>query len=179
VTVVKAGQARGFALIHLIFVCGIIGLLAAIAMPRLLLAKQSAGAASAIGSLRAINSSELTFALTCGGGFYAPKLTTLGTAPPGSDAPYISANLGRTDTVVQSGYTIQLTTTPYPGSPPTCNGLAMGQTGQGFKAAADPMDVENRRFFALNSNGQIWEDSNSLWAGMPETGQPSTGHLLK
>jgi type II secretory pathway pseudopilin PulG len=172
-------QAKGFALIDLLFTCGLIGVLAIIAMPRLLMARQAAGAASAIGSMRAVNSSQLTFALTCGGGFYAPKLTTLGTAPPGSDAPYISANLGRTDTVVQSGYTIQLTTTPYPGSPPTCNGLAMGQTGQGFKAAADPMDVENRRFFALNSNGQIWEDSNSLWAGMPETGQPSTGHLLK
>ena len=48
----KAGKAQGFALIDLIFVCGIIGLLCSIALPRLLLAKQSAGAASAIGSMR-------------------------------------------------------------------------------------------------------------------------------
>src|SRR5262245_45236880 len=73
----KARSAHGFALIDLIFVCGIIGVLAVIAMPRLLLAKQAAGAASAIGSLRAIDSSQLTFALTCGGGFYAPSLTVL------------------------------------------------------------------------------------------------------
>ena len=172
-------RTHGFALIDLLFTCGLIGVLAIIAMPRLLMAKQAAGAASAIGSMRAINSSQLTFALTCGGGFYAPRLTTLGTPPPGSDSPYISANLGRNDTVVQSGYTIQLTTTPYPGSPPTCNGLAMGQTGQGFKAGADPMDAENRRFFGLNSNGQIWEDTNSLYAGMPEVGEPSAGHVLK
>jgi type IV pilus assembly protein PilA len=172
-------QAKGFALIDLLFTCGLIGVLAIIAMPRRLMARQATGAASAIGSMRAINSSQLTFALTCGGGFYAPRLTTLGTPPPGSDAPYISANLGRTDTVVQSGYTIKLATTPYAGSPPTCNGLAVGQTGQGFKAGADPMDTENRRFFALNSNGQIWEDTNSLYAAMPETGQPSVGHLIK
>ena len=61
-------KPQGFALIDLIFVCGIIGLLASIALPRLTLAKSAAGAASAIGSMRAINSAELTFALTCGAG---------------------------------------------------------------------------------------------------------------
>ena len=64
-------NARGFALIDLIFVCGIIGVIAGIALPRLLLAKSVAGSASAIGSMRAINSAQLTFALTCGAGFYA------------------------------------------------------------------------------------------------------------
>ena len=39
-------KEQGFALIDLIFVCGIIGLLCSIALPRLLLAKQAAGAAS-------------------------------------------------------------------------------------------------------------------------------------
>ena len=83
-TGVTIRKAHGFALIDLIFVCGIIGLLASIALPRLLAAQQSAGAASAIGSMRAINSAQLTFALTCGSGFYAPDLPTLGTPPPGS-----------------------------------------------------------------------------------------------
>src|SRR5258705_12636835 len=80
-TLVSMRKAQGFALIDLIFVCGIIGLLCSIALPRLLLAKQAAGSASAVGSMRAINSSELTYALTCGSGFYAPNLTTLGIAP--------------------------------------------------------------------------------------------------
>src|SRR6476646_2936586 len=56
-------KARGFALIDMIFVTGVIGLLMSIAMPRLIMAKQSAGAASAVGSMRAIGSAELTFAL--------------------------------------------------------------------------------------------------------------------
>src|SRR5437868_3267574 len=74
-------RAHGFALLDLIFVCGIIGLLCGIALPRLLVAKQAAGTASALASMRTIDSAQLTFALTCGSGFYAPNLTTLGTAP--------------------------------------------------------------------------------------------------
>jgi type II secretory pathway pseudopilin PulG len=84
----------GFALIDLVFVCGIIGLLASIAVPRMTMAKSAAGAASAIGSLRAINSAQLAFALTCGAGFYAPSLTALAVAPPGSNEPFIAAGLG-------------------------------------------------------------------------------------
>src|SRR6202051_1590073 len=86
---VRMRQAQGFALIDLIFVCGMIGLLCSIALPRMLLAKQAAGSASAIGSMRAVNSAQLTYALTCGNGFYAPNLSTLGIAPPGSNEPFI------------------------------------------------------------------------------------------
>ena len=77
-------KAQGFALIDLIFVCGMIGLLSSIAVPKLVMAKQSAGAASALGSMRTIGSAQLSYALTCGNGFYAPTLTTLGTPPPGT-----------------------------------------------------------------------------------------------
>src|SRR5258707_12552913 len=87
-------KSEGFALIDVIFVCGMIGLLCSIAVPRLLLAKQSAGAASAIGSMRAINSAQLTFALTCAGGVYPPTLPVLGTPPPGSKAAYITPETG-------------------------------------------------------------------------------------
>ena len=103
---------RGFALIDLIFVCGIIGLLCSIALPRLLLARQSAGTASTIASMRVINSAQLTYALTCGSGFYAPNLTTLGTPPPGSREAFISVVLGSTDTVERAGYIIQMSAVP-------------------------------------------------------------------
>src|SRR6266850_1315202 len=97
-------KAQGFALIDLVFVCGIIGLLSSIALPRMLLAQQAAGASSAIGSLRTIGSAELTFALTCGSGFYAPNLTALGTPPPGSNDAFIAPTLSAGNTVVRSGY---------------------------------------------------------------------------
>jgi type II secretory pathway pseudopilin PulG len=176
---VRIHNAKGFALIDLLFVCGLIGLLSMIAMPRLMMARQAAGSASAIGSMRTINSAQLTYALTCGGGFYAPRLTVLGTPPPSSEAPYISPTLGRDDIIVQSGYTVQLSATGYPGAPPSCNGLASGEGGQGFKAAADPLEVTNSRYFAVNANGQIWEDTASIFAAIPEVGESPQGHTLR
>ena len=178
----RHARAHGFALIDLIFVCGIIGLLASMAMPRLLLAKAAAGSASAIGSMRAINSAELTYALTCGNGFYAPNLTTLGTPPPGSNEPYIGGGLGTADIINKSGYTIQLDATPFAGSPAACNGLAAGAAGRAFRAAADPAGGAASgipRFFSTNAQGAIFEDVVSLWAVMPEVGAPASGHPLR
>jgi type IV pilus assembly protein PilA len=170
---------RGFALLDLIFVCGIIGVLTSIAMPRLTMAKSSAGTASAIGSMRVINSAQLTFALTCGGGFYAPDLTTLGTAPTGSREPFIGSGLGSASTVTKAGYIIQVAATPYAGAPASCNGLAAGSAGKGYKAGADPTDSQNLRHFAINADGLIFEDVAPLFATMPEIGEPATGHPLR
>jgi len=176
---VSIRKAQGFALIDLIFVCGIIGLLCSIALPRLLLAKQAAGAASAIGSMRAINSAELTYALTCGNGFYAPNLTTLGLAPAGSRESFITPSLSESNTVTKSGYIIQIEASAYGGAPATCNGLAAGAAAQGFRAAADPAEVGNVRFFATNANSVIFEDVTSLLATMPEVGDPPSGHPIR
>jgi type II secretory pathway pseudopilin PulG len=176
---VNMRKAAGFALIDVIFVCGIIGIVCAIALPRLLQAKQAAGAASAIGSMRAISSAELTFALTCGSGFYAPSLTSLGTAPVGSNEPFISPSLGGADTVIKSGYVLRLDATAFDGAPASCNGLAVGGAAQGFRAGADPAEVGNPRYFAVNAGGYIFEDSSSLFESMPEVGEPPAGHPLR
>ncbi len=138
-----------------------IALLSMIALPRLLMAQQSAGAASAIGSLRAINSGQLVYALTCAAGFYAPRLTVLGQPPPGSRDPFISYNLGYSDTVTRSNYIIQMSGASYAGAPGACNGMAAGDGAQSFKSAADPAQPGNVRFFGSNANGQIWEHSST------------------
>jgi type II secretory pathway pseudopilin PulG len=171
-------KAHGFALIDLLFVCGIVGLLCAIAIPRLLLAKQAAGSSSAIGSMRTISSAQLTYALTCGNGFYAPKLTTLGTAPPGSPEPFLGGGLGSADTVTKSNYVFQVDAVGYAGAPGSCNGLAAGLGGQGFRAGADPNEPSNARFFGTNANATIWEHTSTLFPTMPEAGAPPAGAPL-
>lgn len=172
-------KAQGFALIDLIFVCGMIGLLSSIAVPKLVMAKQSAGAASALGSMRTIGSAQLSYALTCGNGFYAPTLTTLGTPPPGTTEPFIGGGLGIADTVAKSGYVIQMAATPWPSAPGTCNGVGAGLTGQGFAAAADPADSVYPRYFATNANNLIYEHTTTLFSVMPDVGEPLVGHPVR
>jgi Tfp pilus assembly protein PilE len=176
---VTARKADGFALVDLIFVIGIIAILAMIAFPRVVLARQSAGAASAIGSLRAISSAELSFAFTCGGGFYAPNLTTLGVAPPGSPAAFISPNLATANQVTRAGYMIRLAADAFAAAPASCNGLPAGEAGQAYRAVADSLEPDNMRFFGTNANGQLWEHTDTLWDDLPEAGEPLVGTLLK
>ena len=171
-------KAQGFALIDLIFVCGIIGLLCSIALPRLMAARQTASSASAIGTMRVIVSAQLTYALTCGSGFYAPNLTTLGTPPPSSTEPFINAGLGSADTVVKSAYTITMSALPYPGAPGSCNGLGVGVAGQGFSAAADPLEATNIRYFGTNASNVIYEHIATLSGSMPESGPPPVGQMI-
>ena len=97
----KVRSTSGFALIDLLFVVGIIGILCGIAIPRLMAAKGSAQSTSAIASLRVIGSAQVTFAITCGNGFYAPTLTKLAKPPIGAGEGFIKEDLGAADTVVK------------------------------------------------------------------------------
>jgi type II secretory pathway pseudopilin PulG len=175
---VKIRKASGFALIDLVFVCGIIGLISSIAVPRLVLAKQAAGAASAIGTLRTVSSAQLAFALTCGNGFYAPDLPSLGIPPPGSNDPFIAQDLSAAAVIHKSGYTFRLEGLPFTGAPPTCNGLAGGAASQGYRAAADPLEPDNPRYFGINANSQLYTHTATLYDDMPEVGEPLIGQPI-
>jgi len=99
-------DSRGFSLIELLIVVAIILIIAAIAIPNLLRSRIAANQASAVGSLRTINTSEITYASTFNTGF-SPDLPSLGPGAPG--ATPTAALAGLLDSVLaggsKSGYT--------------------------------------------------------------------------
>ena len=72
-------KQRGFSLIELLIVIGIILVIAAIAIPDLMKARLSAQEAAAVGSLRTISTAEAGYVGAYPGTGYAPTLANLGT----------------------------------------------------------------------------------------------------
>lgn len=169
----------GFTLIDMLFVVALIGLLASMAIPGLMKARGAAQASSALGTLRILNSAELSFAITCGLGFYAPDLPTLGVPPPSSAEAFLSDEMTTGFTFVKSGYDFSLAGTSLAGAPASCNGLAAGQASPGYAAVADPLDPSTARFFGTNSDGVIYQHNATLSATMPESGGPAAGSPIQ
>lgn len=171
----RTRQVRGFALIDLLFVIAIIGVLAGLATPGLMRARASANAVSAIASLRLINGAQITYAITCGSGFYAPDLVTLGTVPPGAGVAFVPQDLGSANIVIKSNFQIELASAGAPGSPASCNGVAAGQGGTGYRARADSIDPTLSQFYSTNASGTIYQANVALFAATPESGPPAFG----
>ena len=170
----------GFTLIDLLFTASLICTIATMALPSLLRAKNVAQSASAIATLRVVNSAHLSFAVTCGSGFYSPTFGRLGVAPPAATTAFLPPELSSGASFVKQGYTFNMVGTALSGAPGSCNGLAPGAAAPGYAATADPLDpLGNPHFYATNADGTIYVHDASMGSTMPESGPPPVGVPIK
>jgi type IV pilus assembly protein PilA len=142
---VKKNQ-KGFSLIELLIVVAIILIIAAIAIPNLLRSRMAANEASAVGSLRTVNTACVTYSTTYPQTGYPSSLSSLG---PSTSATSSAADL--IDSVLasgtKSGYTFTFT-------------AGTGTPSTGYSITADPTSrgTSGQRGFYTDQSGVIRAD---------------------
>ena len=172
-------KAEGFALIDLIFVCGIIGLLcehraAAAAAGEAVGRRRVGDRVDARGQQRAVDlRSDVRLRL-----LRAEPDDARHGASRKQRAVHRRGSRRRRLVSSRAATSIQVAATAVPrraGYAATASRPARG--GRGFAAAADPVEPTNPRFFATNANNVIYEHTATLLGIMPEAGDPPVGAI--
>ena len=152
---------KGFSLIELLIVVAIIMIIAAIAIPDLLKSKQAANEASAVGSLRTINTAEVTYASTYNTG-YSRTLSVLAPGPVSSPT-----SAGLIDSVLAAGvkssyrfYYVSCPATPGPDTGTMTNGACTVVST--YQLVGNPTGgVGSGNFYYTDASGVIRQNDST------------------
>jgi prepilin-type N-terminal cleavage/methylation domain-containing protein len=158
-------DSRGFSLIELLIVVAIILIIAAIAIPNLLRSRIAANQASAVGSLRTLNTAEVTYASTYNTG-YSSTLGDLAPAPAGTNP--VATAAGLIDEVLSGGAAAGPTATVSSKSGYTFTYTAGGTDTSGryntYSITATPIAVgtTGTNYYYTDQSGVIRQNSTAV-----------------
>ena len=161
----------GFTLVELLIVVAIIGIIASIGVAQILRARLVANETAAIGSMRSVNSGQMSYSAAAGQGGFSTSLTILGATCPGSITGFISPDLNPTTPgvvlsgtgLLKTGYAVDMTGNGVAG-PVDCNG---NPTNNDYAAFATPrtFGATGERGFNTSGAGTIFFDPAGGAAG--------------